>query len=51
MKKLTIFLFSLSVLCVQLYAQEAEKKTVSTYYRNALTSMMIFFRVSSLENR
>lgn len=42
MKKLTIFLFSLSVLSLQLYAQEAEKKTVSTYYRNALTSMMIY---------
>lgn len=40
MKKFTIFMTL--ALASAVSAQEAEKKTVSTYYRNALTSMMVY---------
>lgn len=43
MKRMILTLAATALLSVSaVYAQEAEKKTVSTYYRNALTNMMIY---------
>ena len=44
MKKIIILLFTIlsSLFTIRLFAQEAEKKSVSTYYRNALTSLMVY---------
>ena len=43
MKRVILTLAAIALLSASaLYAQEAEKKKVSTYYRNALTNMMIY---------
>lgn len=43
MKRVILTLATIALLSASaLHAQEAEKKTVSTYYRNALTNMMVY---------
>ena len=42
MKKTILILTGVLCCHLALQAQEAEKKTVSQYYRNALTSMMVY---------
>jgi len=42
MKKIVLTTWAALLLCSTLLAQEAETKTVSRYFRNALTNMMIY---------
>ena len=42
MKRLNTVLLLVALFNLSLSAQEAEKKTVSTYYRNALTNLMVY---------